>query len=210
MDTQGRSGDVDRYSVSTDTTVYSSDGTPTRVSQANIDAIRQALPDNPQLGGGNDKNAAQGLAEADRLFLIAAIQGGDFEVSSGQKALLKSTNPGIKSLAQYVVDDHVKSNAQAENLASRRGLRVPLGQTTDQIEKLAQLDKLQGVEFDAEYLRQQALAHDDAIALFSAAASSANDKFIRDWAAATVPALRNHRDMISALQGRANDIGMAK
>ena len=210
MDSKGKTDDPNRYSLSSDTTTYSADGTPTRVSQANIDAIHQALPDNPQLGGGNDKNATQGLSQVDRDFLIASIQGGDFEVASSQKALLKSENVGVKSLAQYIVDDHVKVNQQAENLASRRGLRVPLGQSSGQIEKLAQLDKLSGAEFDAEYLRQQGQAHDDAIALFSAAASSANDKFIRDWAAATVPGLRNHRDMINALQGRSNDIGMVK
>src|SRR6185295_3440836 len=123
--------------------------------------------------GGNDKNVAQGLTDADRLFLVTAIRAGDFEVASSQKALFKSTTPGVKSFAQYMIDDHTKVNEQANNLASRRGLRAPLGQTTDQIDKLAQLDKLDGAAFDTEYLNQQRKAHDDAISLFSTAASSA-------------------------------------
>ena len=211
MDTHGNANDPNRLNTTADsTTIYSSDGKPTRVSQQNIDAIHQALPDNPQLGGGNDKNVAPLMTEADRLFMVTVIRAGDFEVNASQKVLVKSNNAGVKSFAQYMIDDHSKVNQQAQNLASRRGLDVPLGLTTDQIDKLATLDKLNGADFDAEYLRQQRDAHDQAISLFTAAASSASDKFIRDWAAATLPGLRNHHDMLDALQGRANDIGMAK
>jgi len=56
---------------------------------------------------------------------------------------------------------------------------------------------LNGSDFDREYLKQQQQAHQDTIAKFEAAANSSADRDIRDWAAATLPKLRDHLAMIN-------------
>jgi putative membrane protein len=206
--------------VRTDGTTVRADGTIVKTDTSRNDIVVNSdkdvrfdnmhvgVPDNPQLGGGNDKNVAQGLSESDRKFLTYVLQSGQFEITSGEKALAKSNNAGVRAMAQILIDDHTKAGGQATNLASRRGLRSPISLSTDHIDKLAQLDRLEGAAFDAEFLTQQKLAHDEAVAIFDAAAAQANDKFIRDWAAATAPALRSHREMLDMLRTDKNSVTM--
>ncbi len=163
------------------------------------DTSSAGLPDNPQVSALNDKNRALSHAtDADTAFLHDAQAGGEFEVTAGQKALFKSSDPQIKSLAQQMVDDHTKANMQLNNLASRKGLPDTASMTASQIDMLSQLDKLSGTAFDREYLSQQQSAHQETISKFENAAINANDKDIRDWASATLPTLRDHLSMIQS------------
>lgn len=167
------------------------------------------LPDNAQVSAVNDKNRALSHAtDADMAFIRDAQAGGSYEVTSSQKALFKTSDPQIKTLAQHMVDDHTKANMQLNNLASRKGLPDTAGMTAAQIDMLSQLDKLSGADFDREYLNQQQSAHQDTIAKFESASANANDKDIRDWASATLPTLRDHLTMVqSQIRATPGNVG---
>jgi putative membrane protein len=168
-----------------------------------------SLPDNPQVPAVNDKNRAMShLTEADMAFVRDAQAGGMYEVTSSQKAVFKTTDSQVKTLAQHMVDDHTKANMQLNNLASRKGLPDTAMLTASQIDMLSQLDKLSGTDFDREYLNQQQAAHQGTIAKFESAAANANDKDIRDWATATLPTLRDHLTMVkSQINGTPSNLG---
>jgi putative membrane protein len=167
----------------------------------NADYTNTNLPDNPQLAAVNDTNRALShISDADLAFLRGAQAGGEYEVTAGQKALIKSSDPQVKSLAQQMVDDHTKANMQLNNLASRKGLPDTASMTADQLNLLSRLDSLSGTSFDREYLSQQAAAHQDAITKFENASINANDHDIRDWASATLPTLRDHLSMVQSRQ----------
>lgn len=159
------------------------------------------VTDHTQVPAVNDKNRAfSHISEADMRFLQFAQAGNSFEVAAGQKALLKSEDAQVKSLAQHIVDDHIKSNIQLNNLAQRKGLATAAMMTSSQIDKLSQLDTLSGLEFDRQYLLQQDSAHQDTISIFESAAINANDKDIRDFASVTLPTLRDHLNMVQSQQ----------
>jgi len=163
-------------------------------------------PDNPQVAAVNDTNRQFSyLAEADQRFIRDAQAGGAFEVSSGQKALLKANDPQVKTIAQHMVDDHTKANQQLNNLANRKGLPDTAGMNASQIDMLSQLDRSNGADFDRLYLSQQTSAHQDTIAKFESAAANAKDKDVRDFASATLPTLRDHLSMIQGRTGNMNN-----
>jgi len=172
------------------TNLTTNGGTPA----ANADVPAAA----PQLGDLNEKQTASlSTTDADKQFIKDAHGGNQYEVAAGQKALAKSQDDGVKKIAQHMVDDHSKVDDQLTSLATRIGDHDVGGLTADQLNQLAQLDKLNGGEFDAEYLRQQKAAHEQAIAEFKKEAQLADNRDLRDWATSTLPALQGHLDMIT-------------
>jgi len=154
--------------------------------------------DTSQLQIGNQKTDINSMvAERDRNFVLDAASGGIYEVQAGEKAVAKGSDATVKTLGQHMIDDHTKSNKELQALAQRKGIHVSTLPDADKIAMLGKLDSLNGSEFDKEFLRQQQTAHKDTIAKFEAAANSSADKDIRDWAAGTLPTLREHLAMIN-------------
>jgi putative membrane protein len=177
---------------SSDTANY---GTHDNQSVARSDANAGA---GPQLNDGSDKTKiAAALSDQDRNFMQDAGAGGMYEVQAGEKALAKSSDQRVKNIAQHMVDDHTKANQQLMALARRKGVELAGVPNADQIKMLAQLDKLNGTDFDQEYINQQKQAHQDTIAKFQTEASDGKDRDTRDWAASTLPTLREHLNMIN-------------
>jgi len=199
------SGSVDNGTVRSSTTVLPADNrTASDLAQPNPATDRPG--DTTQLKSGNQKTDLNAMvAERDRNFVLDAASGGIYEVSAGEKAVAKSSAANVKALGQHMIDDHSKSNKELIALAERKGIHVATVPDADKIALLGKLDGLNGSDFDREYLKQQQQAHQDTIAKFEAAANSAADKDIRDWAAATLPKLRDHLAMINSdLTGLGN------
>lgn len=55
-------------------------------------------------------------------------------------------------------------------------------------------------DFSAKYIRMQADAHKQAVALFSAYANSGDDPALKEFAKAMLPTLKMHGKMVKALQ----------
>ena len=183
-------------------------------SSGHVSTNTTAVPsDTSQLNSGNQKTDLTAMvAERDRDFVLNAASGGIYEVQAGQKAVAKSSNSNVKDLGQHMIDDHSASNKELLALAQRKGIKVSTLPDADKIALLGKLDGLNGSDFDREYLKQQQLAHQETIAKFEAAANSAADRDIRDWAAGTLPKLRDHLAMINSdLSGLPNtNIGSEK
>jgi putative membrane protein len=172
---------------------------PTRPAGQPNDATSGTVMNDTQLQHGNDKTRISvALNSQDQQFVIDAAGGGLYEVQSSQKALAKSTDGRVKTIAQHMIDDHTKANNALMALAQRKGVpAATLVPNADQVNMLARLDSLNGSDFDREYLSQQRQAHTDTIAKFQAEANNGFDRDLRDFAASTLPTLRGHLDMIN-------------
>jgi len=180
---------------------------PSRPAGQPNDATSGTVMNDTQLQHGNDKTRiATAVNSQDQQFVLDAAGGGLYEVQSGQKALLKTTDANVKMIAQHMVDDHTKANAALMALAQRKGIpAASLVPNADQVAKLGKLDGLNGAEFDREYISQQRAAHEDTIAKFQAEASNGFDRDLRDFASATLPTLRGHLDMINGNNNIGNE-----
>jgi len=131
-------------------------------------------------------------AVSDDEFVTKAASGGLFEVKSSQLALEKATKAECKAFAEMMIKDHTKANDELKAVAGKAGIRVP-ADLAPAHQKM--LDDLKGSrDFDAAYSAAQLKAHEEAVALFTAASTSVKDAGLRDFATKTLPTLKMHLD----------------
>ncbi len=131
----------------------------------------------------------------DNAFLQKAVSAGMTEIKAGQMALQKATDAKVKTFAQLMIDDHSRANKELEALARRKGWVLP-----ESIDQKCQneLDKLASAtaqEFDRKYLRGQIAAHEEAVKVFAEQSQTGQDNDLKNWAAKTLPTLRDHLQM---------------
>src|SRR5262249_5194344 len=102
----------------------------------------------------------------DDQFVNKASGAGLAEVNLGNLAMKRATSPDVRRFAQQRVEDHTRANRELLALADKK--KLGMAQVMDQphqtlAEKLA---RLEGADFDREYMKGQLADHEEAVALF--------------------------------------------
>ena len=130
-------------------------------------------------------------------FRAMALQSDAFEISSSQLALQQSRNPAVRSFARQMIRDHSMTS---------QALGVPAGSAVAldarHASMLNQLAPLSGRTFDAAYAQMQVMAHQEAVAMFTAYAQGGVDPAMRAFAQQVLPSLQMHLTMAQRLTGR--------
>jgi predicted outer membrane protein len=133
------------------------------------------------------------------LFATTAALDGLAEVKLGQMAITHSRNPQVIRLARHLIGDHERTNTALRAIAARKSITTATDLDAAHQAVLKNLDGRHGAEFDAAYVSQTVTAHENAIALFTAA-SQQSDAEIAAFAAKTLPMLKSHETMARSLQ----------
>jgi putative membrane protein len=129
-------------------------------------------------------------------FATKAHGAGLFEIQSSQLALTKAQNADIKAFAQKMVDDHSKADDELKAAAqSEGGITLSDQMDANSQENLQKLQAANGADFDSLYVQLQTQAHIDAVALFSGYSQKGKDGALKDFAAKTLPTLKDHYNM---------------
>jgi putative membrane protein len=129
--------------------------------------------------------------DGDQHFMQQAASAGVAEVQLGQLALTKSDSGAVKALAQRIVDDHTRANAQLKAIADSE--QITLAAYGDAArDEAARLRALDGSAFDQAWAKAMVDDHEKAVKLFSDEAAASGDTRLRQFAQATLPALRAH------------------
>ena len=126
---------------------------------------------------------------------VALASGGDmFEIQSARIALEKAESAEVRGLAQMILADHQRSSAQlAEAGAQAQPPLTPApALNPSQQESIEALQRTRGVAFDAEWLRQQVVAHQHALDAAAAYARGGDSEPLRRHAAATIAPIQTH------------------
>jgi len=139
-------------------------------------------------------------AVTDEQFVMKASAAGLAEVNLGNLGAQKANNAEVKKFGQRMVDDHTKANKELMTIADKKRFK-----TAERMDKIHQdaadkLARLQGNEFDREFLRQMVKDHEEAVALFAAKAKDARDEDLKEFAAKTLPTLKEHHKMVQELE----------
>ena len=147
----------------------------------------------------NDMNTANPgqLSSADKQFVMDAASSGMYEVEAGQAAAAKGGNDAVRMLGQHMVKDHTDANQKLMDIARQKGIMMPPAMNEHDKDMLTKLNNLSGSAFDDEYVRQQKAAHQQAISKFQREAKSGSDADIKNFAAQTLPTLKEHQQMIN-------------
>jgi len=89
---------------------------------------------------------------------------------------------------------HTQSLSDLTTLASKKGIALPKSVTAEAKEEYKELNNKSEKRFNDEFCEVMIKGHKQAIALFEAASKDSKDSEIKEWAAATLPALRMHLD----------------
>jgi putative membrane protein len=137
----------------------------------------------------------------DSKFLQSAIQTDIAEIHLAKLAQQQSSDSGVKEYASLLQADHSKSLQKTSALAKTLGVTVPAEPSAEAQQHSAELAKLAGQDFDAEFVNHMIAGHRDAIKKFGEQAHANPNKAIADLAAQKLPTLKEHLAAAESLLG---------
>ncbi|QCR21720.1 DUF4142 domain-containing protein [Pontibacter sp. SGAir0037] len=144
------------------------------------------------------------ILEPDRLssaeFVQRAAASDMFEIETGEMAEDMAEREDVRTFGQMIVNDHTESSTILMAMANQKNLPVPTALPQDKMEMRNRLAGMTGTEFDMEFMTQQVAAHQEAVALYEQAEDELQDTELRNFAAATLPVLREHLEHAQMLR----------
>jgi putative membrane protein len=139
---------------------------------------------------------------ADQVFAMMAAEGGLAEVQLGKLAADKAASPEVKQVAQRLVQEHTKANQELLTITGKKDISVPnqLDDTHEDVVKL--FSRLEGAQFDREFLRYQVMHHEKDVAAFNLQAKEGQDPDLKAFAAKQLPVLQEHLQQVRTLAAR--------
>jgi putative membrane protein len=136
----------------------------------------------------------------DAKFVTTAAADGMAEVNAANMALQKSTNAGVKKFATMMVTDHTKAGDELAAIAKTKNITLPTTPTDDQKKMADDMAKMNGKDFDKDYVNAMVDGHEKAVKLFEDASTNCKDADLKAFAIKTLPTLKMHLDSIKALK----------
>jgi putative membrane protein len=150
----------------------------------------------PQGMGSNQAESSQGgaaqMSSADHNFVMNAAKGGKAEVELGTLASQQATNPAVKQFGERMVKDHTEANNRLQQIAQQKGMTLPNDLPDDAKQLKERLTNMKGPEFDRTYMQNMVQDHQKDVAEFQQEADQGQDPDIKNFAATTLPTLKEH------------------
>jgi putative membrane protein len=150
--------------------------------------------DTPTVAGDNT-NVRDNKSEAADSFIRDAAQANMAEVRTGKLAESHAASADVKNFGKHMADDHSTNLQKLKDLAAKKGYTLPSDVKEKDASTYAQLEKLNGQEFDRAYMNAMVADHRKDVAEFEKAASTARDSDVKSYANETLPTLRQHLQM---------------
>jgi len=142
----------------------------------------------------------------DRSFAQLVAAGGMAEVVLGKLAAGKTGQDEVKAFANRMVNDHDKANGRLRGIADNSKIPLPDALDPDSLKMRADLERLDGAQFDLAYLKGQVIDHQKTVQLLIWEIGSGQDAEIQGFAKMTLPTVLEHlqtaRDLQAQLAGR--------
>jgi putative membrane protein len=132
-------------------------------------------------------------------FTMKAATGGMMEVQLGQIAQTKAMDPRVKAFGSMMVQDHSAANDELKRLADAKHINLPGTLSADEQDKIDDLNKKTGKDFDKAYMHMMLDDHKKDIREFEKAGNDLTDPDLKNFAMKTLPALQKHLDSAKAI-----------
>lgn len=131
----------------------------------------------------------------DISFLARATESGRKDMSAARDALALLADPELKRVAEALVKDHGDANSRMAKIADEKRWPLPAPQL-----RAAPPSGTNSADFDANWTDDMILAHERAVALYSAQAQGGEDPELRRYARETLPTFQLHLAELRRLQ----------
>ncbi len=138
-----------------------------------------------------------------QTFVIRAAIVNMSETELAGVALQRSHDAAIQTYARTMINDHRRAQDKLRAVAADTKIALPAMVDQKHQELKDSLERAAPDEFDSGYVKAIVSGHDQAVALFDAAAQSKTlPKPLQRYAIDMLPLIRNHRNAAYALQSR--------
>jgi putative membrane protein len=152
-------------------------------------------PPGPHAGGPNN-------------FVKIAASSDQFEIQSSRLVLQKTRSQKVKRIAQHLIADHTKSSNEMKAILASQNIPAPPPALLPHQQEM--LDRLHNERHMSHaYLEEQEKAHEEAIRMFETYSTTGKDPALRDFAARTLPTLRQHYQMVEQALGKPGSMNPA-
>lgn len=158
-------------------------------------------------GTGTDNTGAVGSARTGstvssegREFISDAASGGMMEVELGTMAVQNASSQEVKDFGRRMIDDHSRVNNELKSIAAEENVPVPATLKSENRDEVDKLSKLNGSDFDKEYIDMMVKDHEKDIKDFEDMAQNAQNSNLKAFAQKTLPTLRQHLKMAQDIQ----------
>ena len=144
--------------------------------------------------------AAQPSVRTDEFVRKVAIS--DMMEIQSSKLVLPNADADTKPFAEKMIKDHTQTSNELKSLVQSGKVKATLPTALDpeHEKELADLKKLSGKRLDAAYDQMQVRAHKEAVDLFTKYSQTGDNSELKQWAAKTLPTLKEHLSMAEKLQ----------
>lgn len=140
--------------------------------------------------------SSQGAMACDKLFVLEAGLGSQFEMELSRLAERKSQNDQVKQLAQQIMQDHMQATQQLQPIAQKLQVELPQGLTSMKQQKLQIYESLDAKAFDREFISTMDVLHAKDVAHFRNVSKTAATPEVKQFASQTLPKLQQHHQAI--------------
>ena len=112
---------------------------------------------------GTTGTAGAAVSNSDKNFVNDALSDGMAEVELAKVAKDHALSPEVKQFAQLMIDDHTKAGDQLKQIASTNAIPQEAKLDDKHTNLMDKLSKLNGTDFDKEYMSAMVDDHEDAV-----------------------------------------------
>ena len=142
------------------------------------------------------------LPRADRKFIEDSATHGMFELQAGQLAATKASDPAVKAFAEQLVKDQSSANQDLEQMASKHQVTLPTELPRSMRNKLADMQKKSGAEFDREFVQEVGVkAREEDMKRFQKASRDSETPELKAWVDKMMPTMQQHLATAQKLPG---------
>jgi putative membrane protein len=133
-------------------------------------------------------------------FLVEALRASLAEARLGELATRQSYDARVRDYGARLRSDHTAHATEIERMLEPLGVTIPTDPSAEALSQQAALERLTGEEFDAAFVQQMIWSHTEAIEKYGAQTHANPDRALHEFAAASLPMLREHLAAAEALR----------
>jgi putative membrane protein len=144
------------------------------------------------------------MQPVDEAFALFAASSGAAEVEGARLVLKTSRSADVRSFAEKMVKDHLRSADELRRIVAPKGLALPAAPTGRHLDMVTKLSGVGPQEMNDAFLKRFGVdAHKEAIALFERHVVEGKDPQLKRYAEQTLASLREHMSAAQKLLNAA-------
>lgn len=150
----------------------------------------------------DDSNTNTDTWDQDKIkeFVDEVSSGGLMEVQLGKIAQKKALSQEVKDFGKMMEKDHSDANDKLKAAVQSLNLTIPAALDKDHQDKIDNLNKKSGKDFDKEYIDKMVNDHKDDIDELEDAQKNLPSGELRTWVENTLPVIRQHYTQVQTIQ----------